>query len=319
MKNIVLTLCLAIIAANGSAQSVPSKSENVDYLVTFGKEANTSYGDEDKSQVLFFLIPVKNTQPFYIRIYDPETGGKHDEINGKANTEMSYAVYAGPKAHSTADAMGVDPKGDYKSGVLISEKKFTSNLEYDQKWFTMGPFNPVEGELVKDFGGYVYKLIVSGLSGNDGNLYKCFMSSSATENLAIEGGNTFTYEYCVRLKSRANTIAHFYPYIDKEVNSITQHNFDFDGDGKIVLYSISKNGILGAISGDNQWKESRHEITFEERGNSIDLQVIKRGDWNNDLVLYITNQYNQNVPFFSSPLGGTPIYKHKLKIEYKGK
>ncbi|MEJ7658733.1 MAG: hypothetical protein WKG07_03470 [Hymenobacter sp.] len=38
------------------------------------------------------------------------------------------------------------------------------------------------------FQGYVYKVVVRGLSGNDGNLYRFFLSSSPNLNVPIAGG-----------------------------------------------------------------------------------------------------------------------------------
>jgi len=65
-----------IMAGEAYTQSVPAKEENIPYLVTFGNKAETSYGDDDFTQVFFFSIPKYHKKPIYLRIYDPDVGGE---------------------------------------------------------------------------------------------------------------------------------------------------------------------------------------------------------------------------------------------------
>ena len=55
-----------------SGQPVPGKDENIPFLVTFGKEGKTSWGDDDFYQVFFFSILKETTKPLYIRVFDPD-------------------------------------------------------------------------------------------------------------------------------------------------------------------------------------------------------------------------------------------------------
>ena len=71
------------------------------------------------------------------------------------------------------------PTGNYKSGNLLGSKSFGDQPAYDQKWYTFGPFNPSEGEYVAMFDGYVFKVICDGIEGDDGNLYRYFLSTNA--------------------------------------------------------------------------------------------------------------------------------------------
>jgi hypothetical protein len=52
-----------------SAQPVPGKDENIPFLVTFGKEGKTSWGDDDFYQIFFFSILKDYTKPVYIRVF----------------------------------------------------------------------------------------------------------------------------------------------------------------------------------------------------------------------------------------------------------
>lgn len=295
--------------SEGKAQMIPSRGENIEYLVTFGNQAPKGWGDDDYTQVFFFLIPQDFREAIYIRIFDPETGGELDQQNQGFNTKIKYSIYGGKGTHSDPDARKVDPVGNYRSGILLDSKTFGSETTFDKKWYTFGPFNPTEGELDPTFKGYIFKLIIQGVAGNDGNLYKLFLSTDMEENRKVEGGNGFTYEYSFRL-SKKGKAAQLYPYIDQEVVALKQNNFDFDNDGYIKLYSVSKNGHLMGTSKDNQWNQSSHQVGDAERGKSMNIQIIKTKDFDNDMVLYVTNQYDQPVPFFAVPIGGPPKYKY---------
>lgn len=309
IKNYILFSFVFLISLNGMSQAVPNVEENIPYLVTFGKDSDKSWGDDDFSQTFFFVIPKTHTTPVYIRVYDPDTGGKIDEVKEDFNTKCRFGVYGGKGCISDKDARGTNPVGNYKSGNLLGEKTFGNEAEYDSKWYTFGPFNPTSGELMDDYGGYVLKIICDGLSGNDGNLYRYFLSSSSTQNLPIEGGNAFTFEYSFRMHNEAGEVSHLYPYIDDKVVSIKQSNFDWDNDGEFKFVSKKRMAVHFKKSGDNQWATSEHDIVEGEGNSSLDVQFHKNKTspaHNNNMVFYITNQYNEALPFYVIPIGGVP-------------
>lgn len=310
-------LSLLLFAATGclKAQEVPSGQENIPYLVTFGQNSEHSWGDDDFSQTVFFTIPKSQTAPVYLRIYDADTGGELDEVDAGWDTKMKYSVYGGKGAYSDKDARGVNPTGNYKSGALLESKVFGLDASADKKWISLGPFNPALGELVPELDGYVLKVVIDGMNGNDGNLYKLALSIKQGENVSVEGANAFAYEYSVRLQSEARAVAHVYPFADNLVASFNIRTFDFDTDGQIKLYSSVKNGHPVKVSNDNEWSVSKHVVQDEERNKCLDLQIVKKGDYKNDIVFYVTNEYDQPVPFFAAPIGGVPRYKYKISIK----
>jgi hypothetical protein len=298
------------------SQRVPNESENIDYLVTFGKEAPPNTGDDDHVQIIFFVIPYSHKQPVYLRIFDPDMGNAHDEFVGALNTFTRFSVYGGKGAFSNKEAREIQLTSNFKTGNLLATQVFGNDVQFDSEWFTMGPFNPLEGEEISSFNGYVIKVVVEGLAGNDGNHYRFFLSEESGRNKTIEGANAFAYNYTFKLH-KAQTLAHIYPFIEKSVISITQHNFDFDNDGEILIYTVSKNRVKAAGSGDNAWSRSKHPITEAEKNLTMDIQIQKVSSQENTMTVYITNQYNEVVPFFALPIGGPPKYKYNLKVTTK--
>ncbi|MFQ5334912.1 MAG: hypothetical protein ACE5DN_02440, partial [Flavobacteriales bacterium] len=220
--HLIIIFLLILPLQPAKAQPVPSPEEGIPYLVTFGKYSSKTWGDDDFCQVFFFTIPKSETRPVYIRIYDPDTGGEADEKKGSFNTKIRYSVYGGNGSFSNPAAQKTQPVKGYNSGNLLASKTFGSESQYDQQWYTFGPFNPSEGEFDAHYGGYILKVIAEGISGDDGNLYKYFMSTDPVRNKAVEGGNAFTFEYTFRLSNNPNDVVHIYPYVDDKVVSIKQ-------------------------------------------------------------------------------------------------
>lgn len=311
-----ITLFMLYYMSIANAQPVPTAEENIPYLVTFGKKAKTSFGDDDFSQTFYFVIPKEQMDPFYIRIFDPNVGGLIDEVSGEFDTKTTFEIYGGNNIIPKAKDALYDPVGDYKKGILLNSETFGAEMEYDNKWFTFGPFNPVEGDLQPQMGGYIFKIIAEGTQGDDGNLYRYFLSSSSDGNVPVQGGNAFTYEYTFRLSDEGGSTSHIYPYIDDRVIAVTVNIFDFDNDGFIRVISVAKRGEKLNKSADDIWAESKFGITEEEKKTSLDIQFIKfNASKNNNLVVHITNQYSESLPFYTIPIGGYPKYNYKIGVK----
>lgn len=291
--------------------------ENIPYLVTFGGDASTAWGDDDFCQIFFCVIPLSQIDPVYIRVYDPDTGGELDENKGEFNTIVNFSVYAGKGCWSDTAAQSIHPAGNYKSGYLLSSKSFGADVKYDKKWYAFGPFNPLEGENVEKLGGRVFKIIARGVSGDDGNIYKYFLSTSPSENTAIEGGNFFTYKYHFRLSDNQKHVCQIYPFVDDKTISIEISNFDWDNDGIIRIFSVAKNGILCDVSGEDHWTVIKFPIVAEEKNSTVEIQFIKNQSLqvrNNNVVVAVRNQYGISLPFYVIPIGGVPVYSPKIRM-----
>ena len=85
------------------AQAVPNDGERVESLVTFGAQSDKQWGDDDFTQTFFFLIPEKQRTPVYIRVFDPDCGGKNDDLKGAV---VLFASAAGK--HITGQILPID-------------------------------------------------------------------------------------------------------------------------------------------------------------------------------------------------------------------
>jgi hypothetical protein len=307
---------LLVISALGFSQPVPNVEENIPYLMTFGKQAETSWGDDDFSQTFFFLIPADYNQPFFIRVFDPDTGGEIDEIAGEFNTRSVYEVFGGEGVWSEDDARETSPTGNYKSGTLLASRAFAENPRYDNNWYTFGPFNPAQGEFVEEFDGHVFKIICEGVSGDDGNMYRYYLSTNDNENRLIEGANAFAYEYSFRMHNDYEEVSHIYPYVEEGTVTVKISNFDWDSDGSIVVISVARQGREVLTSSEDVWMEDELRVLDEELKTSMDFRFVKARPLvrNNNVVVNVRNQRGETMPFYTIPIGGVPKYKGEVEF-----
>lgn len=300
------------------SQPVPAVEENIPYLVTFGADGSSSWGDDDFCQIFFCLVPMSQTAPVYINVYDPDTGGDLDEIKGTVNSVTTFSVYGGKGCWSDTSAQSIHAGKGRKSGYLLTTKSFGADMKYDKKWFSFGPFNPTEGELSEKLGGRVFKIVAQGKSGDDGNLYRYFLSTHAAENRSVEGGNLFTYKYHFRLPDNQHQVCQIYPYVDDKTISVEILNFDWDNDGMIRIFSVAKNGVSCPVSGEDNWVRRKFPVVKEEMNSTFEVQFIKSKDIlvrKKNVVVVVRNQYGVALPFYTVPIGGVPVYSPRIGMK----
>lgn len=308
---------LLIFSTLAFSQPVPNVEENIPHLMTFGNAAETSWGDDDFSQAFFFLIPRGYDQPFFIRVFDPDTGGEVDEDAGDWDTRCVYEVFGGEGVWTEDDARETAPEGNYKSGTLLASRAFAQNPRYDNSWYTFGPFNPTTGEYTEMWQGYIFKIICEGVSGDDGNMYRYYLSTNADDNRPIEGANAFAYEYSFRMHNDYEEVSHIYPYVEEGTTSVKISNFDWDSDGNIMVISVARQGNDVNTSGEDDWADDELRVQDEEIGTSFDFRFVKARPLvrNNNVVVNVRNQRGETLPFYTIPIGGVPVYRGEVGFE----
>ena len=110
-------------------------------------------------------------------------------------------------------------------------------------------------------------------------------------------------------------IMHIYPYVDSLTTSVQVRTFDWDSDGTAQAISEVRKGQLLKVSGEDHWEDDKIEVLPKEVGRSYDFKFIKRRDQlvrNNNVVVQIRNQRDETLKFYSSPIGGVPVYKAQI-------
>jgi len=323
---ILIFIAFSALLAEGEivGQAVPGKDENIPFLVTFGKNGETSWGDDDFSSIFFFTIPKDFNRQFYIKVFDPDCGGENDEIQGFFDSRTMFSIYGGKGVDpdKNLQSRGLKDGDNFKQGNLLASRVFGNEARYDNGYYSFGPFNPSEGDYNEKWRSYIFKIVCEGITGDDGNLYRYFLSRDPKSDLLIEGANAFTYEYTFRMWNDTKSIAHIYPYVDTGIVSIKQRNFDWDDDGAILVVSTYKQGVPLPVSNEDDEKISVIPVEQAEIRKSLDFQFHKKKEYlvrNNNVVVSLENQRGDALQFFSSPIGGVPVYQPVITVRKKTK
>jgi len=162
-------------------------------LVSYGPAAK----DDVVRQVLFIVVPAKATQPMYLRLLDADCGGDLDSRTGEWDTRTRFALYGGAGATTGASLKDRAPsEADLRTGALIAERVFSVDAESNNKWSVFTKLDPAAGDTLGDTA--VFKLVVEGLAGDDGNVFDVAVSLNETKNVLPEGVRVLSYAPRVR-------------------------------------------------------------------------------------------------------------------------
>ena len=290
MKTILSLLIIVASALTIFAQSIPGVDQNIPFLVTCGSDSEDG-GDDDNSQCIFVTIPENGPDEFFIRVYDPGCGGKHDIPSNAFNTQTRFEIFGGTGCLSSPAATETSPVGDYKAGTLLLEKTFENQAEFDDKYFSFGPIRKTVGEYDEDKGMYAFKIIIEARNGgNDCNLYSLFISTENSQNKPIEGCFAFMYEQCFVLPNNPDQVSYLYPAIPEGADYFLMNNFDFDNDGEITIFTTTGRKKSIKVSGDQEWIRDDFDIRDVEGPGSLEICITKSKErsFRNNIVVVNT-------------------------------
>lgn len=323
---------LLFVVGYATANIIPHPELNIPYLCTFGLDCPKDWGDDDYTNIIFLQVPTTTTDSLYLRVFDPDVGNNIDEVNVQWKSETEFAVYGGPGAYTNEDARQVDPTGDYRSGTLLFSSRFGQDPQYDSRWTTIGAFAPDQGEQVD--GWYVFKVIIQGVVGDDGNLYKLALSTDRTNNIFPADMASYAFEWSFRLPNSVGEVVYICPFeIPDDVATISKHMWDFDNDNKMFLQTPLR--TLPAYTGGNNewtdtryflanqdvevessgkhWEETTYEITPDEREGLWCFTVIKGTYNNNDVVFYVNSDTGDPLKLTSAEPPSTPLQENVVE------
>ncbi|MEZ5936400.1 MAG: PKD domain-containing protein [Alphaproteobacteria bacterium] len=232
-------------------------------LVTYGTDAPTREGDEDHREVIFFSLPADRDQTLYLRLFDPDVGGRHDLVYGLNDSSTRFSLFGGEGAFSAASA---------DAGRLIAEQTFGADPDSDDRWLTMASFLPSQGERI---GERVYfRLVVDGLTGNDGNLFTPAVSLRDRRDAPPADLRLFAFTPTIRMPDRNARVELRFRAPDSD-QPITVENFDA-ANGRVALATRFRTLPLAA-SGQDAWLKTEVRLRESERGQMAAI-LFQGGD-----------------------------------------
>jgi len=308
-----LSLFITIISIFSISFSIQAFGKENAFLITYGKDAGTEEGDDDFMQVIFFRIPDTFTQKLYIRIFDADCGGANDACyHGKWNTKTRFQLFGGEKAYSTYDlTQGTPVKENIFSGTLLNEKTYGIDPFTDNQWYNFKEISPEEGELINKY--RYFKLIVSGIEGDDGNIFMVTASTYQRRNMTPDSVDLIMYSTTLHLPSR-EVFSEMRVFVPRGTNSLTVHNFDLYS-AYIHVVTKFRGDLSVKSSGQNEWMKSNIDILPDETDQYCGIRFKGGREMPNDGTFFVTDQHGHLLPII------LPIYiqkkNHRPQVKYR--
>lgn len=277
----------------------------VAYVNTFGSAASPTEGDDDHVQIIFFEVPNGPDDLLYIRIFDADTGGAHDETGpdgAYGDTAMTYTLRGGGGAYTTLDARSHHPgPPGIASGTLTAEQVVGVDGALDDNWLTLS-VRRNDGELIGE--SRIIKLVVQGTSGDDGNWYQVAISSDPNDNIGVAGARLFAFSWCVALPGPRDEVT-LYPFVPTGANLVTQVNFDYDvSPGAAITLSTPLRDLpVTSLSGDGD-SASEEFIPSADEKNATWTARYASGDIppnKNDFSVWFLGDNTYALAIFTKP------------------
>jgi len=280
---------LALVPATAGAQGA---SEGPPLLTTYGSRAPTGEGDPTYRQVIYFAVPEKTAERLFVRIFDPEAGGKHDLVYGRRDTLTSYIVQGGEGVFTG----GIDTAATEATGKTLIEKTFDGDLETDDQWVTLGSVRAGDGDLGD--GMRYFRLTVRGTTGNDGNIYGVAVSARrANRMVPPEGLRIFSYDPTIRVADRKH-LTELRFQIPEGAKTLNIENFDA-AHGMVTLTTRYRSVPLTA-SGQDNWKSDTVDLVAGEAGDVAAITFFRGREIPNDGTFRLTTD-GEPLAFDLSP------------------
>ena len=254
-------------------------------------------------QVVFFEVPASYTGTLYIRVFDADTGGVIDELYGGGGTTTRYALFGGASAYTGARSSHPNA-GEINSGTLLTQTVIGDDAAYNNQWVSVFECPAGDGELVGS--SRVFKLVVEGVSGSDGNLYNVTLSRMDNSNMPPAGSRVFAYSWTFPLPSEVSQRPSLYPYVPSGIVSFEQHNWDMDyagGSDSMTLHTpVQDIGVpVSSISGNDQAATSSHAVEDRASGATwtVTMEFSSPGFWN-DLTFWAVGD-GADLAIFTRP------------------
>lgn len=269
------------------------------FFSVFGKDAPNTYGDFDNYQSFYFDIPTSETQPVYLRIFDPDVGGAYDEKHGEFDTETRFVVLGGNSANliyggSSENAYN---KLDYDKNDVLYNRVFGANRKGDGRWYSLLELKLENGY---DLGnGFVrFSLLSIGLGGDDGNFFDLALSYSQTEKRPPSTSYVFVYDLSLRSPSLLlYNWDEFRGQIKLNTEGVSQIDLStFDMDDVPISLSIPFLTDLDLkTSGDGNWVENSIDLSQYNSPREVGFNFYGR-PFNNTFGFFAKDQAGDLIP-----------------------
>ena len=260
-------------------------------LITYGPGAASSEGDNDHEQEIYFLVPAGTKGPLWVRIWDADCGGDHDQIGRDGFGTTRFELFGGEGAWTTGligDAASQDPARP--SGVQLREADYSIDPALNNDWSNFAKVEIAQGEAVGD--EVVFRLLIRGIAGSGGNVYDVALSSEERHNVEPPGVRILSPALTFR-QPEPNRIAELPFFVPQGSTRLRVANFDVVGT-EITLETAYRTTSLD-VSPQGEAATSLVALEPIETGRMAALTLIGLAETPNDATFWVATEEGERL------------------------
>ncbi|MCC6984234.1 MAG: PKD domain-containing protein [Bauldia sp.] len=277
--------------------AAPALAQDRPLLITYGAVAAAAEGDPDHGQAIYLSLPASATGTHYVRIFDPDAVGAHDQLNGTPNAATVFRLFGGAGAYAADFAAPRALSTEERTfGEILGEREFRQEAELDGQWVTLTEVEPEDGDLVGE--RRIFRLLVVGTAGDDGNVFGVALTSDAAGTTPDAGVEMFSFSPTVRIPDR-QTVTELRFQIPADAESLT--GATFDGASGEFFFTTPFVSAPFRSSGQGNWREVELPVAAEQRGGLGAFTLAGGGERPNDVTVYVTDSGGALLPIVLPP------------------
>jgi hypothetical protein len=277
------------------------------YLVTFGRDADSSYDRKYQVQLIFFEVPTSLSGDLYFRIFDADTGRRVDDMyGGEFTTTVRYTLYGSTGAYTAPEAQTAQPSDmGITSGMpwltaTIGVSDTLDNVDF----FLDESFSPDQGEQVGN--RYIFKLAVQGLGGDDANWYRVALNTSRDTNIVPSDLRMFAFAWTLPIEDTDRP--RLYPYVKEGTKTFRLKSFGCDRiDERLLIQTPSRN-LEAWCSAGGKFTPEEFDVQGEDGTTwTVDFSEYDVSLGGSDyLGFWAEDENSKALPIFTRPTTSTP-------------
>jgi len=252
----VVFYVLSLLGVKALAYVIPYQDTRAKAFYVFGSKGNSLAGAEDNVMEIVIDVPSNELSSVIIEVYDPDTGNFFDW------REPIYEVNFKP----TLNEWNTTCRFEFYGKDLLDSVELNLSREWDRKWYRFGPYDKNQGKKIDGY--YRFRLVATGISGNDQNLFRVRISP--------ESAQSYSEKIKIRLNSHEGKEMFFYPEIPAGTKNVIVENYDLDLDGGTSKLASDKRKRGYSVSGSESGEWSQTVVPVYSTGGRM-IYTIKKG------------------------------------------
>ncbi len=282
------------------------------HFVTFSAQASIAEGDDDFRQSIYIVLPEKQSASLWLEIFDPDVGGSYDEEHGSFNSQTRFSLLGlSKKSHFALLQQG---KSRFKH---IGSKVYGSDPASDSRWVRVFPLKLSESADYED-GFALFRLDVTGLKGDDGNMFDIRVVADNQMGKDIAGVTIFSFKPTLYIPVIPQHYAELRFIAGENNRKIYLDHFDLDGAELWydTLYASKKIHYKQSLS----WQTELVQLPNNASSQASSIRIGSLKYARNAITLAIRDQNKRLLPvlspFFIQLQNHRPI--NKVQSSYLG-